>query len=339
MRDQLKNILLEAKKTISEAVSGAELEEIRVRFLGKKGQLTAILRGMGSLSAEERPVIGQLANDVRSQLEALISSAAENIKQQEYEAKIRSETIDVTVPPENCETGKLHPMTNVLRDIYDIFCSMGFSVAEGPEVETVHYNFDILNTPDSHPARSRSDTFYFTDELLLRTQTSPVQAHIMETQKPPIRVIVPGRVYRMDELDATHSPAFNQIEGLVIDKGVTMGDLKGTLALFAKKMYGESAQVRFRPHYFPFTEPSAEMDIMCFQCQGKGCRLCKGEGWIEILGCGMVHPNVLRNCGIDPKEYSGFAFGIGLERLTMRRYNIGDLRHLYENDIRFLKQF
>jgi len=339
MKDQLKNVAISAQQALEAVKDQQELEALRVRFLGKKGELTAILKQMGSLSAEERPIIGQLANETRAQIEAVIAEKSAEFKSAAAAEKLSKETIDVTMPGAKNVMGKKHPLNLVLDEIKEIFLGMGFDVAEGPEVELDYYNFEALNIPKDHPARDTQDTFYITDNILLRTQTSPVQVRTMEKQKPPIRVISPGRVFRSDAVDATHSPVFHQIEGLVVDKGVTMGDLKGTLADFAKRLYGEDAVVRFRPHHFPFTEPSAEMDTMCFNCGGKGCRLCKGEGWIEILGCGMVHPKVLANCGIDPEEYSGFAFGMGLERLVMRRFNIDDLRLFYENDQRFLDQF
>ncbi len=339
MKEQLKNVAISAQQALESVKDQQELEALRVRFLGKKGELTAILKQMGSLSPEERPVIGQLANETRAQIEAVIAEKSAQFKSAAASEKLSKETIDVTMPGSKKAMGKKHPLNLVLDEIKEIFLGMGFDVAEGPEVELDYYNFEALNIPKDHPARDTQDTFYITDNILLRTQTSPVQVRTMEKQKPPIRVISPGRVFRSDAVDATHSPVFHQIEGLVVDKGVTMGDLKGTLADFAKRLYGEDAVVRFRPHHFPFTEPSAEMDTMCFNCGGKGCRLCKGEGWIEILGCGMVHPKVLANCGIDPEEYSGFAFGMGLERLVMRRFNIDDLRLFYENDQRFLDQF
>ncbi len=339
MKEQLKNVALSAQQALEAVKDQQELEALRIRFLGKKGELTAILKQMGSLSAEERPVIGQLANETRAQIESVIAAKSAEFKSAAATEKLNKETIDVTMPGSKKLMGKKHPLNLVLDEIKEIFLGMGFDVAEGPEVELDYYNFEALNIPKDHPARDTQDTFYITDNILLRTQTSPVQVRTMEKQKPPIRVISPGRVFRSDAVDATHSPVFHQIEGLVVDKGVTMGDLKGTLADFAKRLYGEDAVVRFRPHHFPFTEPSAEMDTMCFNCGGKGCRLCKGEGWIEILGCGMVHPKVLANCGIDPEEYSGFAFGMGLERLVMRRFNIDDLRLFYENDQRFLDQF
>lgn len=339
MKQQLEAIRAAALEALQSAADAKEIDELRVRFLGKKGELTAILKQMGKLSAEERPVIGQLANQVRGDIEAAIAEYQAKMKEAATAQKLVAETIDVTMPGTKYELGKKHPLYKVLDEIKEIFLGMGFDVAEGPEVELDYYNFEALNLPKDHPARDTQDTFYITENMLLRTQTSPVQVRVMEKQKPPIRIISPGRVYRSDAVDATHSPVFHQIEGLVVDKGVTMGDLKGTLADFAKRLYGEDAVVRFRPHHFPFTEPSAEMDVMCFNCGGKGCRLCKGEGWIEILGCGMVHPKVLKNCGIDPEEYSGFAFGMGLERVVMRRYNIDDLRLFFENDQRFLSQF
>lgn len=339
MKEQLKSIAQAALQALEAAKDQQELEALRVKYLGKKGEVTAILKQMGSLSAEERPVIGQLANEVRSKIENQLTAKANEIKAAVADKKLAMETLDVTMPGHKKELGKKHPLDSVLDEIKEIFLGMGFDIAEGPEVETDYYNFEALNIPKDHPARDTQDTFYINDNVLLRTQTSPVQVRVMEKKKPPIRIISPGRVYRSDAVDATHSPVFHQIEGLVVDKGVTMGDLKGTLADFAKRLYGPDAKVRFRPHHFPFTEPSAEMDTMCFSCGGKGCRLCKGEGWIEILGCGMVHPKVLENCNIDPEEYSGFAFGMGLERLVMRRFNIDDLRLFYENDQRFLNQF
>ncbi|RHT70476.1 phenylalanine--tRNA ligase subunit alpha [Ruminococcaceae bacterium AM28-23LB] len=339
MKEQLNQILSQALGQVSSVISQQELEAARVKFLGKKGELTGILRGMGKLSAEERPVIGQLANEVRAQIEQAIEKAQQDMAQRLIAAKLEKERIDVTMPGQKVLLGKQHPLNTVLHELYDIFTGMGFSIAEGPEVEYDYYNFEALNIPKNHPARDTQDTFYINDNIVLRTQTSPMQVRTMEKQRPPIRVIAPGRVYRSDAVDATHSPVFHQIEGLVVDKGITMGDLKGTLEVFAKRLYGEDTGVRFRPHHFPFTEPSAEMDVTCFKCHGKGCPLCKGEGYIEILGCGMVHPKVLRGCDIDPEVYSGFAFGIGLERIVMQRYKIDDLRLFYENDLRFLTQF
>ena len=324
---------------LQEAHDMQTLENIRVKFLGKKGELTAILKQMGKLSAEERPAIGQMANEIRAFIEDRISTRTAQLKNELMQQKLKDEKLDVTLPGKRHPLGKKHPLNLVLDEIEEIFLGMGFSIATGPEVELDYYNFEALNMPKDHPARDTQDTFYVSDNVVLRTQTSPMQVRVMEKQKPPIRIIAPGRVYRSDAVDATHSPLFHQIEGLVVDKGITMADLKGTLEIFVKRLYGEDSVVRFRPHHFPFTEPSAELDCMCFNCHGEGCRLCKGEGWIEILGCGMVHPKVLSNCGIDPEVYSGFAFGMGLERLAMRRFNIDDMRLLYENDLRFLNQF
>ena len=339
MKEQLSQILSAALAEVEHASSKAELEAARVKYLGKKGELTAILRGMGKLSAEERPVIGQLANEVRAKIEEAIEREQAELAQRLIAHKLQTETIDVTLPGQKLPLAKRHPLNTVLYELYDIFTGMGFSIAEGPEVELDYYNFEALNIPKDHPARDEQDTFYINDEIVLRTQTSPVQVRTMEQGKLPIRMIAPGRVFRSDEVDATHSPSFHQIEGLVIDKHITFADLKGTLAEFAKELFGEETKVKFRPHHFPFTEPSAEMDVSCFKCGGKGCRFCKGSGWIEILGCGMVHPKVLRMCDIDPEEYSGFAFGVGLERIALLKYEIDDMRLLYENDIRFLKQF
>ena len=339
MRKALEQIEIDAKKMLEKVSDGKELEDLRVRYLGKKGELTAILKNMGSLSAEERPAMGQLANKVRSDIETFIADKQAKLAQLQTERKMQEEKMDVTMPGKKIEVGKIHPLNIVLDEVKEIFLGMGFDIAQGPEVELDYYNFEALNLPPDHPARDTQDTFYINDKVLLRTQTSPVQVRVMEKTQPPIRIISPGRVYRSDAVDATHSPLFHQIEGLVVDKGISMGDLKGTLETFIKRMYGEDAVVRFRPHHFPFTEPSAEVDVMCFNCHGEGCRLCKGEGWIEILGCGMVHPKVLQNCGIDPEMYTGFAFGMGLERIVMRRYHIDDLRLLYENDLRFLNQF
>lgn len=335
----LEKIKSEAAAAIEAAADLKALDDIRVKYLGKKGEITAVLRGMGALSAEERPIVGALANTVREEIEALITGKNEALAAKAMEEKMASEKIDVTISAKRKPQGKLHPLSQVLSEIKDIFIGMGFSIADGPDVELDYYNFEALNIPKNHPARDTQDTFYINDNVVLRTQTSPVQVRVMEKQKPPIRVIAPGRVYRSDAVDATHSPLFHQIEGLVVDKGITMGDLKGTLETFVKALYGEDAKVRFRPHHFPFTEPSAEVDVSCFVCGGEGCRVCKGEGWIEILGAGMVHPKVLSGCGIDPEEYSGFAFGLGLERVAMRRYDIDDLRLFFENDLKFLKQF
>ena len=337
MKEMLQKIKEQALSAISS--DNADLEQIRIQYLGKKGELTSVLRGMGALSPEERPIVGQIANEVRADIESALKNKASAQKNAELERRLVTEKIDVTMPASVPTAGKLHPLTQVQRTIEDIFIGMGFSIAEGPEVEYDYYNFQALNIPENHPARDTQDTFYITDNILLRSQTSPVQVRTMEKQKPPIRVISPGRVYRSDAVDATHSPLFHQIEGLVVDKGITMGDLKGMLETFAKTLFGNDTRLRFRPHHFPFTEPSAEVDVSCFVCGGKGCRVCKNEGWIEILGSGMVHPFVLSNCGIDPEEYSGFAFGMGVERIAMKYYGIDDMRLLYENDTRFLEQF
>ena len=339
MKEQLKAISGAAADAFRRADKLEKLEELRVRFLGKKGELTAVMKGMGKLSPEERPVIGQLANEVRSRIEQALEEKKNALEAELQNAKMKRERLDVTMPGRRRAEGGKHPLLTVLDDLKDIFIGMGFTIAEGPEVELDYYNFEALNIPKDHPARDTQDTFYINENLVLRSQTSPVQVRTMENQKPPIRIIAPGRVYRSDAVDATHSPVFHQVEGLVVDKGITMADLKGTLEIFVKKLYGEETRLRFRPHHFPFTEPSAEVDISCFNCGGEGCRVCKGEGWIEILGCGMVHPRVLQNCGIDPEEYSGFAFGIGLERVAMFRYDVDDMRMFFENDVRFLKQF
>lgn len=339
----MKQKIQEIKATVEEHLSNAKdlksLDDLRVKYLGKKGELTAVLKGMGKLSSEERPVIGALANQVREFLEDEIARKKTELGKIIREEKMKAEVIDVTMPGKKQDVGNLHPLTQVLETMKNVFIGMGFEVVEGPEVELDYYNFEALNIPKNHPARDTQDTFYINDNVVLRTQTSPMQVRVMEKQQPPIRIISPGRVYRSDAVDATHSPVFHQIEGLVVDKGVTMADLKGTLEMFVKRLYGENTKVRFRPHHFPFTEPSAEMDMSCFACGGEGCRVCKGEGWIEILGCGMVHPKVLANCGIDPEIYSGFAFGMGLERLVMGKYSIDDMRLFFENDLRFLKQF
>jgi len=339
MKELLEQIRIDAETLFESADTIAQIEELRVRFLGKKGELTSILKGMGILSESERPVMGKLANDTREHIEQLVSDRTHDIAHKMLATKLENEKTDITLPGRKPSMGKRHPLNIVLSDIKEIFLGMGFEVAEGPEVEFTENNFDLLNIPTTHPSRSKQDTFYITDDIALRPQTSPVQVRVMKDRMPPIRILAPGRVYRRDTVDATHSPVFHQVEGLAVDKGITMSDLKGTLETFAKKLYGDDIAVRFRPHHFPFTEPSAEMDATCFVCSGKGCSLCKGEGFIEILGCGMVHPKVLANCGIDPDEYSGFAFGMGLDRITMMRYNIDDLRLLFENDIRFLRQF
>lgn len=339
MKDALLKIKSLAKDELSKVNDTKALEELRVKFLGKKGELTSILKQMGKLSAEERPVIGQLANQVRAEIEESITNRVKEIKSLMLEKKLKEEELDVTLPGNKVTIGKLHPLNIVLNEIEEIFMGMGFDVVDGPEVEYDYYNFEALNLPPDHPARDTQDTFYITDNILLRTQTSSVQVHVMEDKKPPLRIISPGRVYRSDAVDATHSPLFHQIEGLVVDKGITMADLVGTLELLMKRLYGDDCKIRLRPHHFPFTEPSAEVDVMCFNCGGKGCSMCKDEGYIELLGAGMVHPKVLANCGIDPEVYSGFAFGLGLERIVMRRYGINDMRLLFENDLRFLNQF
>lgn len=339
MRDKLEKVRQESFKELESVETVQNLEEIRIKYLGKKGELTGILRGMGGLSEEERPIIGQLANEIRDNVNEKIEQTAYFLNRKDLEKRLKSEFIDVTMPSKKKLIGNKHPMTKILDEIKEIFIGMGFTIEEGPEIEKVYYNFDALNHNKYHPARDVQDTFYISDDLLLRTQTSPVQVRTMEKQKPPIRVLVPGRVYRADEIDATHSPMFHQIEGLVVDKGITMANLKGTLDMFAKQLYGESTKTKFRPHHFPFTEPSAEMDCTCAACKGAGCRVCKNSGWIEILGAGMVHPKVLANCGIDPEIYSGFAFGMGLDRISMLRYGIDDLRLMFENDKRFISQF
>lgn len=339
MEEKLIAIKEAAFNEIAVAENSGALEEIRVKYLGKKGELTTILRGMGSLSAEERPLVGKLVNIAKKDVEEKLEEVGSKIKEREKNAKLASEVIDISLPGKKNVIGKRHPLDLTLESMKEIFISMGFTIEEGPEVELDHYNFEALNIPKNHPARSEQDTFYINDNLVLRTQTSPVQVRTMEKQEPPIKMISPGKVYRSDAVDATHSPIFYQMEGLVIDKGVTFADLKGTLELFAKKMFGDKVVTKFRPHHFPFTEPSAEMDATCFVCQGEGCRVCKGSGWIEILGCGMVHPDVLRNCGLDPEVYSGFAFGFGVDRMVMLKYGIDDIRLLYESDMRFLNQF
>ncbi len=339
MKQQLEAILSNAKQELAAAANARDLDAVRVKFLGKKGELTALLKGMKNLSPEERPAIGQLVNDVRAAVEQALDEQKEKLSALALEARLKAKTIDVTMPGTGTALGHEHPLYLVLHEIEDIFIGLGFSIADGPEVELDYYNFEALNIPKDHPARDTQDTFYISDNVVLRTQTSGMQIRVMEKKQPPIRIIAPGRVYRSDASDATHSPLFHQIEGLVVDKGIAMSDLKGILELFAKRLYGDDTVVRFRPHHFPFTEPSAEMDIQCYRCHGEGCRLCKGEGWIEILGCGMVHPHVLEVCGIDPEEYSGYAFGVGLERTVMGRFKIDDIRLFYENDVRFLEQF
>lgn len=340
MKEKLKQIRTAALEQLDAADSTEKLEQLRVKFLGKKGELTAVLRGMGALSPEERPAVGQIANEIREAVEKMIADKKEKLSAELLQRRLESEKIDVTMPAKRFNLGHRHPLAQVEDEMCSIFRSMGFDIEDGPEVETDYYNFQALNTPENHPARDAQDTFYITDNILLRSQTSSVQVHAMERAgKPPIRVVSPGRVYRSDAVDATHSPMFHQLEGLVVDKDITMGDLKGTLETFARRMFGNDTKIRFRPHHFPFTEPSAEIDISCFMCGGKGCKVCKGEGWIEILGAGMVHPNVLRCSGIEPDVYSGFAFGMGIERIAMKKYSIDDMRLLYENDLRFLRQF
>ena len=338
-REQLEQIRAEAAASIESAASLQELDAVRVKYLGKKGELTAVLKTMGKLSPEERPKVGQMANEVRELITADLEKRNELLKAAQQEMKLKAETIDVTLPGTKVEIGHKHPLSIVLDEVKEIFLGMGFEVVGGPEVEWDYYNFEALNIPKDHPARDTQDTFYITENMLLRTQTSGVQIRTMENKKPPIRMIAPGRVFRSDAVDATHSPLFHQIEGMAIDEGITMGDLKGTLETFAKKLYGEQTKIRLRPHHLPFTEPSCEIDVSCFKCGGCGCSMCKGEGWIEILGGGMVHPKVLRTGGIDPEKYSGFAFGVGLERIAMFRFGLDDMRLLYENDVRFLDQF
>ena len=341
MKEQLEIIRRQALSALEQAADSQALEALRVKYLGKKGELTAVLKQMGKLSPEERPVMGQVANAVRADIEEKLEEMKSALAAKALEAKLRAEAVDVTIPGVPVAHGHKHPMSIVLDECKDIFVEMGFEVVEGPEVELESYNFTKLNAEPGHPSRDWSDTFYITEDssVLLRTQTSPMQVRVMEQRKPPIRIVAPGRVYRKDEVDATHSPMFHQMEGLVVDEGITMSDLKGCLEQMVKKLYGPDSVVRFRPHHFPFTEPSCEMDVQCFECHGAGCRTCKGEGWIELLGAGMVHPKVLQYCGIDPEKYSGFAFGVGVERMTMRRFQISDLRLLFENDIRFLSQF
>ena len=339
MKEQLEKIKSEALAKIDASDALEKLNEIRVAYLGKKGELTTVLKSMKDVAPEERPKVGQMVNEVRALIEERLEETKTALARKAREEQMKREVIDVTLPAKKANTGHKHPNTIALEEVERIFVGMGYEVVEGPEVEYDLYNFEKLNIPKGHPARDEQDTFYINDSILLRSQTSPVQARVMEKQKPPIRMIAPGRVFRSDEVDATHSPPFHQIEGLVIDKHITFADLKGTLAEFARELFGEDTKVKFRPHHFPFTEPSAEVDVSCFKCGGKGCRFCKGSGWIEILGCGMVHPHVLEMCGIDPEEYTGFAFGVGLERIALLKYEIDDMRLLYENDIRFLKQF
>ena len=339
MKEKLEQIRAQAAAALKNAADERSVDEIRIQFLGKKGELTSILKQMGALSAEERPKMGQLANEIRGDIENTIAGTMAAMKKRALDRRLEKETLDVTIPGKKPALGRLHPLNSTLNQLIDIFRSMGFDVVDGPEVENDYYNFEALNVPKDHPARDMQDTFYLAENLLLRTQTSATQIRTMEQRKPPIRMICPGRVYRSDEVDATHSPVFHQVEGLVVDKGITMCDLKGTLEQMAHEIYGPETKVKFRPSFFPFTEPSVEVDVSCSECGGKGCRVCKGSGWIEILGAGMVHPRVLKGCGIDPEVYSGFAFGIGLDRLTTTRHKISDIRLLFENDRRFLEQF
>ena len=339
MKDKLQAIREEALKQIRESNRLDKLNEVRVSFLGKKGELTAVLKGMKNVDPKERPFVGQMVNETREAIEEFLEETKKKLEEKAREEKMKQEVIDVTLPAKKINVGHRHPNTIALEEVERIFVGMGYEVVEGPEVEYDLYNFEKLNIPADHPAKDEQDTFYINKDIVLRTQTSPVQARVMEQGKLPIRMIAPGRVFRSDEVDATHSPSFHQIEGLVIDKDISFADLKGTLEVFAKELFGPDTKTKFRPHHFPFTEPSAEVDVSCFKCGGKGCRFCKGSGWIEILGCGMVHPHVLEMCGIDPEEYNGFAFGVGLERIALLKYEIDDMRLLYENDIRFLKQF
>lgn len=339
MKEKLEQIKAEALRQIAASEQLDKLNEIRVNYLGKKGELTAVLKSMKDVAAEDRPKIGQLVNEAREEIEKVLEESRIKMERVLREAKMKAEVIDVTLPAKKNSVGHRHPNTIALEEVERIFVGMGYEVVEGPEIEKDYYNFEALNIPDGHPAKDEQDTFYITGDILLRSQTSTTQVREMEKGKLPIRMLAPGRVFRSDEVDATHSPSFHQFEGLVIDKNITFADLKGTLAEFARELFGEETKVKFRPHHFPFTEPSAEMDVSCYKCGGKGCRFCKGSGWIEILGCGMVHPHVLEMSGINPKEYTGFAFGVGLERIALLKYEIDDMRLLYENDIRFLKQF
>ena len=339
MKERLEQILKDATARIQESDALDKLNDVRVSFLGKKGELTTVLKSMKDVAKEDRPLIGQMVNETRAKIEACLEKTKSDLEAKLLEARLEEEVIDVTLPAKKQTLGHRHPNTIALEEVERIFTGMGYEVLEGPEIEYDKYNFELLNIPANHPAKDEQDTFYINKEIVLRTQTSPVQARVMETGKMPIRMICPGRVFRSDEVDATHSPSFHQIEGLVVDKNITFADLKGTLEQFAKELFGPETKTKFRPHHFPFTEPSAEMDVSCFKCGGKGCRFCKGEGWIEILGCGMVHPHVFEMCGIDPEEYTGFAFGVGLERIALLKYEFDDMRLLYENDYRFLKQF
>lgn len=340
MKEMLGSIKENALNELSKISKLDDLEQIRVKYLGKKGELTQVLRGMGGLSPEERPIIGQLANEVREIIEGEIERAKEKLKGEAKNEKLKEEVIDISMPGKSIEKGHRHPLIGVMEELENIFMSMGFSIVQGPEVETVENNFDALNSPENHPSRDPSDTFYITDDILLRTHTSPVQIRAMKQSKPPLRIVSAGRTFRFDDVDDTHSPMFHQLEGLVVDKNITMANLKHTIDMFIKELFGSNMKTRFRPHYFPFTEPSAEVDVSCLKCMGKGCDSCNGTGWsMELLGCGMVHPNVLRNCGIDPEVYSGFAFGLGVDRIAMVKYGINNIRLLFENDMRFLNQF
>ncbi len=339
MKEKLEQIVNEALSKINDSDQLEKLSDIKTQFLGKKGELTAVLKGMKDVAPEDRPKVGQMVNDARTKIEEVLEEKKSSFERARRAEKMKREVIDVTLPGRQLGRGHRHPNTIALEEVERIFVGMGYEVVGGPEIEYDYYNFEALNIPEGHPAKDEQDTFYINDKILLRTQTSSVQVHMMEQGKLPIRMISPGRVFRSDDVDATHSPSFHQIEGMVIDKNITFADLKGTLELFAQKLFGKDTKVKFRPHHFPFTEPSAEMDVSCFKCGGKGCRFCKGEGWIEILGCGMVHPHVFEMSGIDPNEYTGFAFGVGLERIALLKYEIDDMRLLYENDIRFLEQF
>lgn len=339
MKDKLKTIVSAALEQVQDSNKLDELNNIRVKFLGKKGELTSILKSMKDVPKEDRPVVGQMVNEARTSIEEKLQEKTKDIEKQKRQAQMEKETIDVTLPGKKPKTGHRHPNTIALQEVEDIFIGMGYEIVEGPEIEYDYYNFEALNIPANHPAKDEQDTFYINNDILLRTQTSPVQVRVMEKGELPIRMIAPGRVFRSDQVDGTHSPVFNQIEGMIVDKDITFADLKGTLNEFAKKLFGEDTKTKFRPHHFPFTEPSAEVDVTCFKCRGKGCRFCQNTGWIEILGCGMVHPKVLKMSGIDPDVYSGFAFGVGLERIALLKYEIDDMRLLYENDIRFLEQF
>lgn len=339
LKDELDRLKYDFLSELERVETSDQLEALRVKYMGKKGLLTSLLKSLGDLAPEDRPAAGQAINGLKEEFARDLENKEKNIIAREKENRLKEEALDVTIPGKKPTLGKRHPLSLVRRQIEDIFIGMGFEIADGPEIEYDYYNFEALNIPKDHPSRDLQDTFYITDNIVLRTQTSPVQIRVMENKKPPIRIIAPGRVYRADEVDATHSPIFHQMEGLVVDRGITMGDLKGVLDVFAKALYGKDTKTKFRPHYFPFTEPSAEVDVTCAWCHGEGCRICGYSGWIEVLGAGMVHPNVLRTVGINPDEYSGFAFGLGLDRLTMLKYGIDDLRLLFENDYRFLKQF